>query len=244
MEDEVSQIRDESDVVFPNDLSFFGPHYLQYWVKEVLETGGEAYVSRTSKGAVSGLFTYDDAEKTGTIFTRSREAFDYFYGLKPSSFLFAEMRTEHESEAYDIYTVDLENHPIAHRFRYGVSVAEKRDIDEIERFMVSTHPGINRKWVSVALRNGDRCLIVRLNNEIAGLGWLSMVDRIGRIHSLYVKPQFRRLGMGEDILYARLLWLKSKHTRSAFSEISRDNTAASRIAMKGQMRASGQIFLY
>lgn len=246
MKDEVSQIKDisgMSNIVFPNDLSFFEP-YLRYHARETLEAGGEAYLSRTSKGVVSGLFLYDEAEKAGTIYTRSREVFDYFYGLKPFSYLFAEMKTEHESEVYDIHTVDLEKVPVTHRFRHEISVAEDRNADEIERFMVSTHPGINRSWVKIALKNGEKSFTVRLGKEITGVGWVSMVSRIGRLHSLYVEPRFRRLGIGEDILHARLLWLKTKRARSAFSEISRDNIAASRIAMKEQMRVSGQIFLY
>jgi ribosomal protein S18 acetylase RimI-like enzyme len=241
----VSEILNASDIdfVFPKDLSFFEP-YLQYFIKEILEIGGEAYVSRTSEGTISGVFLYDDSEKVGTICTRSREVFDCFYGLKPFDFLFAEMRTEVESEIYDIYTIDLENTAVVHRFSHEISIAEKGHIDEIEQFMVSTHPRINKRWVNVALKNGDRCFIVRLSNEIAGLGWLSFVNGVGRIHSLFVKPQFRRIGIGEDILYARLLWLKSKHALSAFSEISRYNSSSSRIAMKAQMRASGQIFQY
>jgi GNAT superfamily N-acetyltransferase len=241
----VSEICNPSDInfVFPGGFSFFEP-FLQYFVKEVLEIGGEVYVSRTSEGAVSGIFTYDGSERVGTVYTRSREVFDYFYGLKPFNFLFAEMRTEAESEIYDIYTVDLEDLAIVHRFSHEISITDKGHVDEIEQFMVSTHPGINRKWVNVALKNGDRCFFVRLGNEIAGLGWLSLVNGIGRLHSLYVKPQFRRIGIGEDILFARLLWLKLKHARSAFSEISHYNLSCSRIAMKGHMSVSGQVFQY
>jgi ribosomal protein S18 acetylase RimI-like enzyme len=241
----VSQILNATDFdfVFPNGFSFFEP-YLRYHVKEILEIGGEAYVSRTPEGAVSGLFIHDPSEKVGTIYTRSREVFDYFYELSPFDFLFSEMSTEHESEIYDIYTVDLENLPIAHRFRYEITVADEGRAGELERFMVLTHPGINRRWVSVALKNGDRCFTAVLGSEIAGLGWLSLVNDIGRLHSLYVKPQFRRMGIAEDLLFARLLWLQSKHARSVFSEISRYNIACSGVEAKGQMTVSGQVFQY
>lgn len=241
----VSEICKTSDIdfIFPNGLSFFEP-YLRYFIKEVLEIGGEAYVSRTSEGAVSGIFLYDDSEKVGSIYTRSREVFDYFYELKPFNFLFAEMRTEVESEIYDIYTIDLENLSIVHRFSHEISMAGEGQVGEIERFMVLAYPGMNRRWIKVALKNGDKCFVARLGGEIAGLGWVSFVKSIGRIHSLFVKPQFRRLGIGEDILYARLLWLKSKHARSAFSEISRLNSSSLRIAMKAQMRVCGQVFRY
>ncbi len=231
------------DFDFPKGVSFFET-YLGYSIKEVLEVGGEAYVSRTPKGDISGVFIYDDFEKTGTIYTGSRKVFDYFYGLRPSNFLWAELRTEHECETYDIYTIELEGLPLAHRFSHEISIAEKQQAGEIEQFMALAHPGINRKWTNVALENGDKCFLVRLNNEIAGLGWLSLVNGIGRLDSLYVKPQFRKMAIGEDLLYARLLWLKSKHARSAFSEISRDNPPSSKIHMKGHMTVTGQVFQY
>jgi ribosomal protein S18 acetylase RimI-like enzyme len=240
----VSEVRSVSDLRIPRDLSFFEPTYLRHWVNEVLEVGGESYVVKASDGVASGIFVYDAREKTGTIYTRSREVFDCFYGLRPFNFLFAEVRSERESEVYDIYTIDLEAASIDHRFRHEVSMAGKEDVNEIKRFMVSTNSGMNRRWVNVAFRNGDRCIVARLGKEIAGLGWLSLVNDVGRVHSLYVKPQFRGMGMGEDILYARLLWLKSNHARSAFSEISRHNLSSSRVAMKGHMSVSGQIFQY
>src|SRR5207237_9575859 len=131
-----------------------------------------------------------------------------------------------------------------HRFSQDISIAEEGDFGEIGQFMASAHPGINKRWVNVALKEGERCFFVRLGKEIAGLGWLSIVNNIGRLHSLHVKPQFRRIGIGEDILFARLLWLRSKRARSAFSDISRDNSPSSRIAMKGRMTQSGTIFQY
>ena len=239
------EVRSPSDIdfVFPNGFSFFEP-YLQYFIRETIGAGGEAYVSRTSEGNISGLFVYDCSEKTGTIYTRSKEAFDYFYELRPANFLFAELKTEHESEVYDIYTIDLENLAIVHRFSHEISIAEEGDVDEIGQFMASAHPGINKRWVNVALKEGERCFFVRLGKEIAGLGWLSIVNNIGRLHSLHVKPQFRRIGIGEDILFARLLWLRSKRAHSAFSEISRHNFPSSRITLKGQMTPCGQIFQY
>jgi len=74
----------------PKGLSLYDP-LLRHEVKEALEAGGEAYVSRDPEGAVNGLFIYDSYEATGTIFTKSKEAFDHFYGLKPSSYIFSEL---------------------------------------------------------------------------------------------------------------------------------------------------------
>jgi ribosomal protein S18 acetylase RimI-like enzyme len=231
------------NLALPEGLSFFEP-YLQYFVSEVLEIGGEAYASTGLDGNISGLFIYDDFEKSGTVFTRSREVFDYFYGSKPFNFLFAELKTEAEHEIYNIHSINLEKHDIVHRFSHEISIASDEQTSEIERFTVLAHPEINRKWTRVALKNGDKCFTVRLDSEIAGLGWASFVNGTGRVHSLFVKPQFRKLGIGEDILYARLLWLKSKHARLVFSEIAHDNSPSSRIATKAQMMVCGQVYQY
>jgi hypothetical protein len=241
----ISQVRNPSDAhfAFPNGFSLFQP-YLEYWTKETLEIGGEAYVSETTAGNRSGLFLYDDYEKAGSIFTQSREAFDYFLKLKPFKSIYAELRTEYRNEVYDIHTIDLENSSLDHKFSHAISVADGDQIEEIRQFMLSTHPGTNPRWIDVALRNGDRCVTVRLGEEIAGAGWLSLVNGIGRLHSLFVKPRFRKIGLGVDILFARLFWLKSKHARMAFSEISADNRQSSQISTRGGMGVSGQVYQY
>ena len=200
-------------------------------------------MSETAAGNGSGLFLYDDYEKAGSIFTRSREAFDYFYKLKPFKSIYAELQTEYPKEIYDIFTKDLEN-SLDHTFSHAISVAHIEQVEELRQFMLSTHPGTNPRWIDVALRNGDKCVTVRLGDEIAGVGWLSLVNGIGRLHSLFVKPRFRKMGIGLDILFARLLWLRSKQARMAFSEISVNSLQSSKTALKGGMRVSGQVYLY
>ncbi len=242
---QISQLDSVSELnfVFPAGFSFFEP-YLPYHLKEILEIGGEVYTAKTQEGELTGIFIYDNCEKVGTIYTRSREIFDYFYTLKPFNFLFSEMQTELENEIYNIYKVNLDDLALAHRFSYEISMADTEHEDEVEHFMALTHPRINKRWVRVALKNGDRCFIVRLNDEIAGLGWVSLVNGLGRLHSLFVQPQFRRMGMGEDILNARLLWLKSNRAHSAFCEISQSNLASAGNVTKAQMSVVGQVFQY
>jgi hypothetical protein len=59
-----------------------------------------------------------------------------------------------------------------------------------------------------------------------------------------VNPQYRRIGIGEDLLYARLLWLKLKENRLAFSEISENNIASSAVARKANMLPCGHVYMY
>jgi ribosomal protein S18 acetylase RimI-like enzyme len=242
---QISQINSASELnfIFPSGFSFFEP-YLSYNLQEILEIGGEVYTARTREGSLTGIFIYDNCEKGGTIYTRSKEIFDYFYALKPFNFLFSEMQTGLENEIYDIFTINLKDHTFAHRFSYEISVANTEHAEEVEHFMALTHPRLNKKWVRVALKNGDRCFIVKLDDEIAGLGWVSLVNGVGRLHSLFVQPQFRRMGIGEDILNARLLWLKSNRAHSAFCEISRYNVASAANVIKANMSVLSQVYQY
>jgi ribosomal protein S18 acetylase RimI-like enzyme len=242
---QVSEIRNitDTDLVVPKNLSFFQP-YLQHSIKEILEVGGEAYATRGPDGLISGVFIYDDFEKTGTVYTRSREVFDYFYELKPFSFLWSELKTEHESETYDLHTVNLDGQSIVHSFNHPIIIAEDHQLAEIEQFTALANPGTNPRWVNVALQNGDKCFLVKFQNEIAGIAWLSHFNRIGRLYSLHVKHQFRRTGIGTDLLFARLLWLKARHAHSAFSEISRNNPTSAKVSIRGHMTVTGQVYQY
>jgi ribosomal protein S18 acetylase RimI-like enzyme len=241
---EVSQIKQVTEIPeFPQNLSYFSVPYLKYWAKETLEIGGEVQVSRNASGDLTGLFMYDDYEADGTIFTRSREVFDHFSKVKPYGSTWSELQVDHNGKAYDILTMELEGVEFRHEFKH--QVAMELDIDELEEFMsLTVHYALNPKWVRTALANGDRCFAARVDSDIVGVAWLSLVNGIGRVPDLYVKPQFRRTGVARDLFYARLLYLKSQHARSYFAEIRHDNKPALEHALKVGMKVSGQIFEY
>lgn len=231
------QLRD-----LPKGLSFFDP-ILRHEAKEALEAGGEVLVSQNFKGEKNGLFIYDNYEATGTIFTKSREAFDRFYGLKPSSYIFSELEVaEHPKEVWNIWQLDVDNAPLNHRFKHHVSM--EYDVGEIERFMAFAQPESNRQWVSVALKNGDKCFVVKIGNKIVGIAWMTIVGSVARSHGLYVEPQFRRKGIMTDNLQARLIYLRSKRVRTLINEIAESNVESSGHAEKAGERIMGKIFLY
>jgi ribosomal protein S18 acetylase RimI-like enzyme len=118
------------------------------------------------------------------------------------------------------------------------------NVEEIERFMTLTQPETNRKWISVALRNGEKCFVVRIANKIVGMAWMTIVDGMARSHGLYVEPQFRRMGIMRDNLQARLIYLKSRHVPTLINEISESNIASSSHASKAGEKIVGKIFLY
>jgi len=226
----------------PKGLSFFDP-ILHHEAKEALEADGEVYVYESPEGLKNGLFIYDGYEASGTIFTKSKEVFDHFYPLKPSSYIFSEYEAaEHPKEIWNIWQLDVDKAPLNHRFKHDVSM--NHNVEEIERFMTLTQPETNRKWISVALRNGEKCFVVRIANKIVGMAWMTIVDGMARSHGLYVEPQFRRMGIMRDNLQARLIYLKSRHVHTLINEISESNIASSSHASKAGEKIVGKIFLY
>ncbi|MDG6999956.1 MAG: GNAT family N-acetyltransferase [Nitrososphaerota archaeon] len=233
---------DEQIGGFQEDLSIFYP-FFRHEVKETLEAGGEAYVSKNSDGEKDGLFIYDNYEETGTVFTKSKEVFDYFYRLKPSSYIFSELELEeYPKEVWNVWMIDVDKTPFKHRFKHNVVI--DHDVKEIEQFIVATQPGTNRKWIDVALKNGDKCFVVKIGNRIVGIAWLSIVDGIARSHSVYVEPQFRRTGIMSDNLQARLIYLKSMHVHTLINEIAESNVASSGHVAKAGESIVGKIYLY
>jgi RimJ/RimL family protein N-acetyltransferase len=233
---------DEQLSDLPKGLSLFDP-LLLHEVKEAVEAGGEAYVSTSAEGAKNGLFIYDGYEATGTVFTKSREVFDYFYDLKPSSYIFSELDVaEHPKEVWNVWQLDIDKAPVDHRFKHQVSM--DNDVREIERFMAATQPETNKQWVGVALKNGDKCFVVKISNRIVGIAWMSIVDGVARSHGLYVEPRFRRMGITTDNFHARLIYLKSRHVHTLINEIAESNVASAGHAERIGEKIVGKIFLY
>ncbi len=226
----------------PGGLSLFDP-LLRHEVREAIEAGGEAFISQDSLGTANGLFIYDSYEATGTVFTRSREVFDHFYKLKPSSYIFSELEVPGlPREDWNIWQLDVDEAPLVHRFKHQVSIDS--DPKEIERFMAMTQPETNPRWIGVALRNGDKCFVVKMGDKIVGMAWMTIVGGVARSHGLYVEPRFRRMGIMKDNLHARLIYLKSRRVHTLINEIAETNVASSSHAAKAGEKIVGKIYLY
>jgi L-amino acid N-acyltransferase YncA len=169
--------------------------------------------------------------------------FDYFYNLKPSSYIFSEFEVpELPKEVWNIWQLDVDKAQSGHKFRHSVSM--DYDVREIEKFMAATQPETNERWVKVALDNGDKCFVVKIANRIVGIAWMTIVDGVARSHGLYVEPRFRRMGITTDNFQARLIYLKSRHVHTLINEIAESNVASSGHAASIGEKVVGKIFLY
>ena len=226
----------------PKGLSFFDP-IIPHEAKEALEAGGDVFVSKDQGGAKNGLFIFDRFEATGTIFTKSRDVFDAFFVLKPSSYVFSELDVEEiPRELWNIWRLDVDKAAHTHTFRNHVSI--DNNAEEIERFMARTQPDTNPRWVRIALRNGDRCFVVKVAGKIVGMAWMSIVGDVARSYGLYVEPPFRKKGVMKDNLFARLVYLRSRHVHTLINEISESNLPSLAHATKAGEEVVGKIFLY
>jgi hypothetical protein len=239
----ISSPNDQKLQSLPRGLSFFDP-FLNHEIKETLEAGGEVFVSESHSGNLDGLFIYDNFEETGTIFTKSPSVFDYFFRFKPSSYIFSELDVAKlPRESWNIWQLDVDKARVTnHRFKHEVSI--DGDAAELERFMKFNQPETNSRWIGVALRNGDKCFVVRIGNRIVGIAWMELVNSFARSHGVYVEPQFRRLGITRDNFEARLIYLKSRHVKTLVNEIAESNVASSNHAKSIGERIVGKIFLY
>ena len=149
---------------------------------------------------------------------------------------------EYAKEAWNIWQLDVDKAPLNQRFKHHVSIDD--NVRELERFMAATQPETNRRWVGVALRNGDKCFVVKIADRIVGIAWMAIVDGVARSHGLYVEPQFRRMGITTDNFYARLIYLKSTRVHTLINEIAESNVASSSHAAKVGEKIVGKMFLY
>jgi putative acetyltransferase len=76
-------------------------------------------------------------------------------------------------------------------------------IEELEAHLASLYPAESRHGYSVdqLLREGVAFFVIRVNNAPAGCGGVKLVDAgYGEIKRMYIRPQFRGLGLAKLML--------------------------------------------
>jgi putative acetyltransferase len=76
-------------------------------------------------------------------------------------------------------------------------------IEELEAHLASLYPSESRHGYSVEklLREGVAFFVIRVNSAPAGCGGVKLIDNsYGEIKRMYIRPQFRGLGLGKLML--------------------------------------------
>jgi GNAT superfamily N-acetyltransferase len=234
--------KDEAgELVFADLSDFFNP-FLGLFVREALRGGGEVWVSK-EHGVVNGLLLFNGVEKLGSIFTRNPAAADALYRLKEGAALFTEFPPSAKAEVYHVMEADPAEETKPHRFTHVVRMALAAERPAIARMLNEMYGQLDTSWLQATAPERDRCFLVEVADQIAGVGWVSVVGPHGRLHSLSVRPHYRRMRIGTDLWHARMLWARRAGARRVLSEISEHNAASLAIATTGGMRRVGQMFL-
>lgn len=234
---------DNLDALNIDKISILDP-FIKHFIRETLDVGGIAEIAFNDDKLVDCVYIFDTVERIGTVFTNSRILLNHYIEPASDCFLFCELKEDIENEPFSILELDLFSSDLIHSFTNEVSLLGLSDTTEIKNAMNSIFRGMNLRWVESALRNGDRCFASKSGEEIMGLGWCSIEEKVGHLISLGVKPRYRKAGIGTDLLYARLLWMKDLGADRAFSEISDNNLASKDIALRAGFVERGKIFLY
>lgn len=221
--------------------AWFDP-FLPIFAWETIQCGGEATVVRHA-GRVAGLLLTDPNERVASAFARELHVARRVRDLARGFALYAEVDLGSPRDELTVYRADLERAPPV-RLRHRVTVVRRGDLERLASFAEEGFgPGAGR-WVEVADDAGERCLTVELDGTIAGAAWVQVAGCVARLHGLLVRPGFRGLGIGTDLVGARLLYARRAGVRTALSEIADQNAASRAAAARCGMTPGGRMYLH
>jgi len=224
------------------DLSSRFNPFLSRFARETVGSGGQALVHEAD-GAVEVLVLTDPTERTASVFARSGAWAEAVTTGTVDSAVYAEADLPRSREVFQVHSTVVGEVP-SHRFRYPVQVVQGRALDRVGPLLREVYGSYPERWPAAAQDAGEACLGVEADGRLVGVAWVLVVGRYARLHSLTVRPEYRRLGIGTDLLFARLLFAREAGAEQAISEISERNVGSRTIAEGAGMLPHGRLFLY
>lgn len=221
---------------------WFDP-FLVTFLRDAERSGGVAEVRREF-GSVSGLILSDPVEHVGSVFTTSRRLAEEVFRNRGRNALYAEFSFARSAEILDVFAIPPGQEIPAHHFRHAIRTYEPPDRGAVIELVREVQGPVNERWFDGLPAPDEVGFVAEMDGRLAGVGWASKAGRHVRLHSLTVRAPFRRIGVGTDLLFARLLWARGTGATEAISEIARRNPASQTVALRGGMRPVGQMFLH
>jgi GNAT superfamily N-acetyltransferase len=223
------------------DLSpWFNP-FLSHFVRESLRTGGTV-LAAFEEGEVRGLALTDPLERTRSIFARSPELAQALAGRPEGWGVFSPYAGGPTSEAYGVYETCPGGEAERHRFRHRVRSVEPSDGPAILALTGEVYGAVNPRWFEGLAPTPEVGFVAEVDGEIAGVAWVCVQGTSARLHSVAVRAPFRRLGLGSDLLFARLWWAQASGATRVLSEIADANVPSRSLAERGGMRRVGEMY--
>jgi sarcosine oxidase, subunit beta len=226
----------------PPDLSVWFNPFLPTFMLDALGCGGEVHVAFGEEGDVRGVYLWSPTEGQGSVFTSARPVAEHFLGLQGHGDVYTERAWGRSPEVLDVMLADLRDWEVPRRMRNPVRLAEMKDLPRVEALIREVAGAADRAWFSSLPRPGEFGFITEVEGRLVGVSWLSVVGEYGRGHSLVVHPRYRGIGIGTDMLLARMTWLRERGAHQVISEIYQDNPAARVAAERAGMTRVGEIY--
>ena len=223
------------------DLSRFFNPFLTHFMRETLRCGGEVWAS-TEGADVNGILIFNSVELQASIFTRNRDVAETLFRWKGQVSVFSEFPLGPAPEVYHIYAIDHPEWNRVHRFAHPVRAAEPSDRALVMELVREVYGRVDESWFDRFPPENEACFVVDGADGIAGAAWAAVVNQHGQLHTLTVRPRYRRTGVGTDLWYARMDWTRSVGAHRVLCEVADRNLGSRAIAEAGGMRPVGQIF--
>ncbi len=219
---EFRSVRDPEDLreLAGGRLSATFDPFLPSFARQILAAGGSAEAGRRGD-RLDALLLFVAAERLGTAFARVPPDLGVMGSRVAPGDLFVEHAVPGIRETLDVLRFDLERHPSGHALRHSVRVADPSDRDALSAIADSS--SLARRWTDALWAGGETAFVAEVDGRIVGTAWAGRAGPFGRVHSLCVSPGYRRLGIGADLLEARLRWLRAEGAREVVTEIAIDN---------------------
>jgi GNAT superfamily N-acetyltransferase len=237
----ITRIQDAARLDYRDLSDFFNP-FLGRFIRDALRGAGEVWVSMDGT-EVNGVLLYNDVERVGSIFSRDPLVVETLFKLKEGVTVFAETPLGAKPETFQIYAVDLPAGITTHRFSHPVRRARPSEQTAVFRILNEMYGRIDIRGLPPISTESDPCFVVEVAGELVGAGWVTLQGTHARLHSLTVRPRYRRIGIGTDLWHARVRWAAQAGARQVISEISEHNAPSQAIAARGGMRPIGRMFL-
>jgi GNAT superfamily N-acetyltransferase len=233
----------EGDELDRADLSpWFNP-FLSHIARETRRCGGEVRVFR-EEGTVAGLTVSDPVERAATVFTRSRSIAEAAVRGRGTYGMYSDFSFGPPADPFAIFSTSLDDQSPSHRFRHRIRPFSKEDVPSVTDLMREVYGAVNERWFVGLPTASEAGFIAEVDGRLAGVAWVSRVGAHARLHSLTVRAPYRRMGLGTDLLFARLLWAREAGAGTVISEIAEDNVGSQAVAARGGMRRVGQVYFH
>lgn len=216
--------------------------WLSRFARDAWRCGGEVRVVADAAGPVRALYLFHPFEGEASVFTREAALAESLRRLRPGTALYSDFRLGAPSVEFIVYAGPTGSVPGRHRFRHPVRLASAGDRSGVAAVLRQVDGSVDEGWIATASAGSEDCLVVDGSGELAGVGWASRTGGHGRLHSLAVRPAYRRAGIGTDLFFARCAWLRTNGARWLITEIATANAASRAIAEAGALRPVGHLY--